>query len=111
MPEDYYSDNDEQEQAPAAATPDDKSREGKGDDYQTALLPKRIFGHTVKPGDTISLKVESVEEDDVVVCPADGDSQKTPEQEESPEDFSGEKAVPPGNTGGPSEGGMDSMYD
>jgi hypothetical protein len=81
----YYDDS---EQAPEA--PDDGSGsqpEDKGEEYPTAMLPKAMFGGEVKPGDTISLKVEKVDEDNVICCKDEGtgkDEKEEVEPEESP---------------------------
>lgn len=64
---DYYSD--------AGQGPDSQPSETKGGDYQSALLPRSIFGEDVKPGDEITLRAKEVQGDDVICekCDDKGD--------------------------------------
>lgn len=72
-----YSDDDASSGGDSASTADDD----QGSESQTALIPKAVFGSEPKPGDQISLKVVSIQGDEVVVEKADG--------EEPPEEPSG----------------------
>lgn len=74
--------------AEAAATPtnaSDADQQPAGDQAppqgETSLLPKTMFGEDVKTGDTLSLKVVHVYEDEIEVAPM---SESQEEAEESP---------------------------
>jgi hypothetical protein len=75
----YYDDSPVSE---AGAGSHDDPKQGMGDDEKgdakTSILPKSFFGHDVKPGDTCSIKVSAVHEDDVEVMPCEGGEEKEP---------------------------------
>lgn len=57
------------EEAPPAAEetpPADESQQEQGE-AETTVVPKAFFGEEVKPGDTCTIRVESVGENEVVV--------------------------------------------
>ena len=59
------------------AVPDTTDAEAEDESTTSALLPKSIMGgKEFKPGDTITLKVESVMEDEIQVCPVEEDSEE-----------------------------------
>lgn len=80
MPNDYYPEPDDQ--SAATETEDVEGMESKDGETEsegkTALLPKSMFGD-VKPGDTVTVKVTHIYEDEVEV-------EKTGEAEESEEE-------------------------
>lgn len=68
---------------PTADEPAESSTEKTGqapspkEDGKSALLPKSMFGDA-KPGETITLKVEHVYDDEIQVCAYDGDEKTEP---------------------------------
>lgn len=53
------------------APPEPEADEAGPGEYATSILPKSLFpGKDLKPGDTVTLKVESVHENEVEVCEA-----------------------------------------
>lgn len=85
MPQDAsYYDDTPGNSSPAAAAKDQEDDSGS----KTALLPKSLFGHDLKPGDKCDVEVTAVHEDDYEVkgCYGhddddkhDGDGTETPE--------------------------------
>lgn len=71
-----YGDAGEDSTAPSEAQGMDDD-EGEGDEEdkdesnQSALLPRSMLGKDLKPGDTITLKVDQIFEDEIMVCPVD----------------------------------------
>jgi hypothetical protein len=95
MPEvnSYYDD------APAGGsgkTPSEGSDENSGS--KTALIPKSLFGHDLKPGDKCDIEVVAVHEQDYAVKGCSG------HEDEKPEDGGGEGEPQP-------EGSMTSMLE
>lgn len=70
MPENYYADAE----APEPQMPEQEPEPTEGEsDSETAVLPKSILaGKTFKPGEEIVLKIESIQDDSVVVSYATG---------------------------------------
>jgi len=72
-----YPQAQSESEAPASDTPD--APEGEGGDKapdsgKAALLPKSMFaGMSLEPGQTITLKVDQLYEDEVQVSPAGGE--------------------------------------
>lgn len=90
--QDYYNDDDAQ--APESQPQEDSSMA----DDQTTIIPRSLFGQDdVKPGDTINLKVEKVDQDEVVVSKAEQDEDQQPEEPQHMND-EGPQA-PPGSMG------------
>lgn len=90
MAEDYMNDAAAPAPAPVATQKEEAAPEDNSES-NSALLPIAFFGgKQLKPGDTITIKVESVEDDQVQVCPA-GESDEGSESDvetapESPEE-------------------------
>lgn len=78
MPEDtYYPEPDDQQMAVAASPDNDEQNE----DYSTGLLPKQLFGEDIKPGDTVTVTVKRVLDNEVEVA-----LPETETKEEQPSD-------------------------
>jgi hypothetical protein len=84
--------NDYDDSPDAAPAPPDDSK--AQDESPTALLPKAIFGGEVKPGDTITLQVQQVDENDVICSKAE--SPENDENRPGAEDDSGDMEPPAG---------------
>lgn len=61
--------------------PPDKDGEDKEEgDYETFLVSKAALGsREVRPGDTVTMRVEHVYDDEVEMCPADSETETKPE--------------------------------
>lgn len=63
----------------------------------SALLPKKFFSGSVEPGQTVTLKVVHVYDDEVEVStssePPEGDTEDTEEESEEPEDMSADEEI------------------
>jgi hypothetical protein len=57
----------------------------KSSDSKTSILPKSFFGGEVNPGDTCTVRVTAVHEDDVE-CEYEGTSKEKPDDEGDPSD-------------------------
>lgn len=90
-----YSDYNDDSEAPATKPSSGDNGKDEGD-YPTAMLPKAMFGDSVNPGDSITLRVEKVDEDNVICCKDDSSG-----KEEKPESEPEEAPAP--------SGGMSSM--
>lgn len=99
MAENYYDDAPEPAGAPKAEG-EDAPKSSDSDSQKTSILPKSFFGGEVKPGDTCTVRVTAVHEDDCEVQYEGSESEK-PDDEEAPEQES-EPAQP-------AEGSMASM--
>lgn len=81
MPDEYY---------PEMAAGDDEGAEPMPPEKEdaeptTALLPKSLFGGTVKPGDTLTVKVSAVYEDEVEIETAGTEPEsETPDKTTTP---------------------------
>ncbi len=82
MPDNYYSDDEATTESQAAA---------EGGD--TALLPRSFLGGSTQPGDTITLRVSRIMDDQIEVM------KESYKEEEAPEDL-------PVMPNGPMGGGM-----
>ena len=106
MAENYYDDGPSSETSVGApkSQGEDASKSNDGDEKmgKTSILPKSFFGHEVKPGDTCTVRVTAVHEDDVECEYEDSGSEK-PDDKEAPEEES-EPAQP-------AEGSMSSMME
>lgn len=86
--ENYYPDEEQpMGDTSTTATPIPKKEEEEDEGEETALLPMSLFpGMDLKPGDTKTIKVVRVYEDEVEVCPADKEGGDLEEEEtEEPE--------------------------
>lgn len=93
MPDNYYDDGGAGG-APAQPGADKAPDEQAGGN--TALLPKSLFGgKELKPGDTVTLKVSQVHEDEIAVEVAESEPAEQPQEQSQPSE-----AQPPG-VGGP----------
>lgn len=93
MPDNYYDDGGAggAPQGAEATAPDEQAG------GNTALLPKSLFGgKELKPGDTVTLKVSQVHEDEVAV-EMSGDSEPAEQPQEQPQPA---EAPAPGGGGG-----------
>ena len=80
MPITQSDDYPETEEMPSTETaqdagPDTESTEAE-DSTTSALLPKSLAIEGVKVGDTITLKVEKVMDEEIQVCPVEEDSEE-----------------------------------
>jgi hypothetical protein len=105
MPDDYYNDGgdgpDPSVGAPKAEGEDvSKSNDGDKDMQKTSILPKSFFGGEVNPGDTCTVRVTAVHEDDVE-CEYEGSASEKPDDSESDEPEPAQ----------PAEGSMASMME
>lgn len=73
--EDYFSDGDSTPAAAPKSKADDQDSEGP-----VAVLRKEIFGGEVNPGDQITLKVDKVDEGNVLCSKME----ENPEEDEQP---------------------------
>ena len=58
------------------AVPDTTDAEAEDESTTSALLPKSLVSEGVKVGDTITLKVEKVMDEEIQVCPVEEDSEE-----------------------------------
>ena len=101
MPDDNYDDAAVPEGVGAPkAEGEDVS---KSSDSKTSILPKSFFGGEVKPGDTCTVRVEAVHEDDVE-CSYEGSASEKPDNEDDEPSNEPEPAQP-------AEGSMASMME
>ena len=81
MPITQSDDYPETEEMPSPETaqdagPDTTDAESEDESTTSALLPKSLVSEGVKVGDTITLKVEAIMEDEVQVCTVGEDSEE-----------------------------------
>jgi hypothetical protein len=102
MPDDNYADAGDDSPPQGVGAP--KAEGEKMDDSEkTSILPKSFFGGEVKPGDTCTVRVTAVHENDVE-CEYEGSGEQKPDdEEESPPD----EPAP----AQPAEGSMASMME
>ena len=85
MPQDYMSDGMGEVAEPAAGETKEAPDQDKSE-TKTALLPLDFFqGKELKPGDTCTVKVESIEQDQVQVSYVPESEEESGESEAAPE--------------------------
>lgn len=109
MPDNYYDDADEDSSPQGVGAPKSEGEDvSKSSDSQgsekTSILPKSFFGGEVKPGDTCTVRVTAVHENDVE-CEYEGSEGEKPEDEDEDEPATEEQPEP----AQPAEGSMASM--
>ena len=109
MPDDYYNDGGDSAGTPVGAPKAEGEDVSKSSDSQgsekTSILPKSFFGGEVKPGDTCTVRVTAVHEDDVE-CEYEGSGEQKPDDEQEDEAPSDEP-----EPAQPAEGSMASMME